>query len=133
MSVQQLTLESKPVEDIKPYRWITLEEQKRFCNFLKTLGINFDKLGWCASEWGKYRCSIDHSHTKKIQYMACGSRGICPRCSMSYASKRAEIMYQWIYYCRLCVLHLRTHRDRIEEALDIIHHALAAGRSEARV
>ena len=37
------------------------------------------------------------------------------------------------YYCRLCVLHLRTHRDRIEEALDIIHHALAAGRSEARV
>jgi len=96
MSFQQLTLENKPIEDIKPYRWITLEEQKRFYNFLKILGINFEKLGWCASEWEKYRCSNDHSHTKKIQYIACGLRGICPRCSMSYASKRAEIMYQWI-------------------------------------
>jgi aromatic-L-amino-acid decarboxylase len=34
------------------------------------------------------------------------------------------------YYCRLCVLHLRTHRARIEEALEIIHRALLEGRSD---
>lgn len=96
MTFQQLSLENKPLEDIKPYRWITLDEQKQFCGFLEKIRINFDKLTWCASEFEKYRCSVNHLHTKKVRYLACGCRGICPRCSMSYASKRAEIMYQWI-------------------------------------
>ena len=96
MSFQQQTLENKPLEDIKPYRWITLNEQKKFCDFLESLGIYFDKLRWCASEFEKYRCSSNPSHTKKVKYIACGNRGICPRDSMSYASKRAEIMYQWL-------------------------------------
>ena len=96
MTLQQLTLEDKPIEDIKPYRWITIQEQKEFCDFLKQLGINFDKLDWCASVWEKYRCSDNPLHTNKVKYVACGQRGICPRDSMSYASKRAEIMYQWI-------------------------------------
>jgi len=39
---------------------------------------------------------VNHLHAEKVRYLACGCRGICPRCSMSYASKRAEIMYQWI-------------------------------------
>ena len=94
--LEQLTVFEKPLEDIKPNRWITIEEQNSFCEFLKVLGINVNKLEWCASDWKKYRCSINHSHTKKISYIACGCRGICPRDSMSYASKRAHIMYQWI-------------------------------------
>jgi hypothetical protein len=60
------------------------------------MGINFDKLEWCASEFEKFRCSSDHSHAKKIHYIPCGMRGICPRDSMTYAHKRAEMMYQWI-------------------------------------
>ncbi len=94
--MEQLTVFQKPLEDIKPNRWITIEEQNSFCEFLKVLGINVNKLEWCASDWKKYRCSINHSHTKKISYIACGCRGICPRDSMSYASKRSHIMYQWI-------------------------------------
>ena len=93
---QQLTVYEEPLEDIKPYRWITLKEQKSWCDFLSTLGINTNKLEWCASEWEKYRCSTNHSHSKKIHYIACGTRGICPRCSMSYASKRASIAYKWV-------------------------------------
>ena len=69
MTSCQLALEGKPIADIKPYRWITLKEQKEFCDFLKQLGINFDKLEWCASEWEKYRCSVNHFHTKKIKYL----------------------------------------------------------------
>jgi len=96
MIEQQLTLYDKPLEDIKPNRWITIGEQQRFCDFLKLLGINTDKLEWCAIEWEKYHCSVNNSHTIKTHYLACGSRGVCPRCSMSYASKRASIMYQWV-------------------------------------
>ena len=95
MIIQQ-TLENKPIEDIKPYRWITLKEQEQFCVFLQSPGIVYEKLKWCASEWEKYRCTYNSMHAKKVQYIACGCRGVCPRCSMSYASKRAEIMYQWI-------------------------------------
>jgi aromatic-L-amino-acid decarboxylase len=32
------------------------------------------------------------------------------------------------FYIRVCILHLRTHRDRVEEGLQIILNALAAGR-----
>jgi len=96
--LSQLTLDLVPLdekEEYKPYRWITLDEQKRFNEFLKYLGINYDKLDWCGSEWEKYHCLINHSHQSKTRYLPCGLRGICPRCSMSYASKRAEIQYQY--------------------------------------
>ncbi len=92
----QLTLPGEPVEDILPYRWITLEEQKEWCNFLDRLGIDTERLGWCASSWEKYKCSVNHSHSRKVQYIPCGKRGLCPRCSMSYASKRAAIAYKWV-------------------------------------
>lgn len=100
----QYTLEDKPLEpfEIKPYRWISLEEQKQFVNFLDNLGgISRDfildgKLSWCASEYEKYKCANDANHARVTKYLACGKRGICPRCSMSYAHKRAGIMYQWL-------------------------------------
>ena len=90
-----------PLENvIKPYRWITLIEQDEFVKFLEKAGLHAftsnGKLAWCSSEWEKYRCASDPSHVKKIKYLACGKRGLCPRCSMSYAQKRAGIMYHWI-------------------------------------
>ena len=95
---QQLTLEGKPIEN-KPFRYITLNEQKEFCDFLESLNLFPDKmkdLRWCASEFLTYDCTNDSSHTHKVKYLNCGLRGKCPRCSMSYAHKRAEIMYQYI-------------------------------------
>ena len=38
MQAQQLTLEGKPIEN-KPFRYITLDEQKRFCDFLESLNL----------------------------------------------------------------------------------------------
>ena len=93
---QQLTVFAESIEEIKPNRWITLEEQKSWCDFLSMLGIETGQLDWCASEWEKYQCSVNHSHGKKVHYIACGRRGLCPRCSMSYASKRASIAYKWV-------------------------------------
>ena len=98
MSFQQLTLENRPIEN-KPYRYITLDEQVRYSDFIEELGIFKDKLDNiknCASEFYTYDCTHDPTHTKKVKYLNCGVRGICPRCSMSYARKRAEIMYQYI-------------------------------------
>jgi len=96
--LSQLTLEGESLEAIshKAYRWITLEEQSSFDGFLRTLGINYEKLIWCATEWEKYRCSDNPNHSTRVKYLGCGHRGICPRCSMSYASTRSNIMYQWI-------------------------------------
>lgn len=97
--MNQLTLEGVSLEGTvhKSYRWITLEEQGSFDKFLRTLGITYEKLSWCASEWEKYRCSEKPAdHSKRVKYLGCGLRGLCPRCSMSYASTRANIMYQWI-------------------------------------
>jgi hypothetical protein len=104
MSQLQYTLAGYPLSEniIKPYRWITLEEQKEFVDFLDSFGniskqiFSTEKLSWCASEFSKYRCSSDHNHSKVVRYLACGKRGICPRCSMSYAHKRADIMYRWL-------------------------------------
>ena len=99
---QQLTLECKPLEDIKPYRWVTLQEQKQFVDFIENFGnvgselLHDGKLEWCASEYERFSCSNKFDHTKKVRYLACGLRGICPRCSMVYAHKRANIQYQWI-------------------------------------
>jgi len=86
-------------QEIKPNRYITLQEQKEFCDFLSNFPVNpqkLEKLRWCASEWEKYHCSSDHTHAVKRKYLNCGKRGECPRCSTSYARQRAEIMYQWI-------------------------------------
>ena len=98
MITQQLTLEGKPIE-LKPFRHITLKEQSKFCDFLFRLGVFSDKIGqlaWCGSEFMKYECLHEPGHPKKVKYLACGLRGYCPRCSMAYAHKRAEMMYQWI-------------------------------------
>jgi hypothetical protein len=98
LSIQQLTLENRPVEN-KSFRYITLDEQTRFCDFLEELGIFEDKLKnvkECASIYHTFECVNDPTHTKKVTYLNCGIRGICIRCSMSYARKRAEIMYQYI-------------------------------------
>lgn len=104
MTLCQYTLEGYSLSEhiIKPYRWITLEEQKEFVKFLNSFGnisnqiFSTERLSWCASEFSKYRCSHDHNHSKVVRYLACGKRGICPRCSMSYAHKRADIMYRWL-------------------------------------
>ena len=98
MSLQQLTLENRPIEN-KPFRYITLAEQVRFCEFIDEVGVFNDKLEdikTCASVFHTFECVSDQTHTKKVKYLNCGVRGICPRCSMSYARKRAEIMYQYI-------------------------------------
>ena len=92
----QLTLELKPIEPIKEYRWITQEEQKEFSDFMQKSGFAHDKLLWCATEFEKSRCSVNNGHAEKIHYLPCGLRGKCPRCSMSYAHGRADIMYTWI-------------------------------------
>jgi len=101
---QQLTLENKPLipNEIKPYRWITLGEQKAFVNFLKMLGnvgnelLHDGKIDWCATEFERFKCSMNSNHSRKTHYLPCGLRGICPRCSMVYARKRANIQYQWL-------------------------------------
>ena len=98
MSLQQLTLENRPIEN-KPFRYITLDEQVRFCEFIDEVGVFNDKLEdikTCASVFHTFECVSDPTHTKKVKYLNCGVRGICPRCSMSYARKRAEIMYQYV-------------------------------------
>jgi len=98
LSFQQLTLENRPIEN-KSFRYITLDEQMRFCDFIDEVGVFNDKLEdikTCASIYHTFECVSDPTHTKKVTYIMCGCRGICPRCSMSYARKRAEIMYQYI-------------------------------------
>ena len=84
-------------DEIKQARYITLEEQKEFTDFLENIGIHSDKLGWCASEYAKYRCSSgDRYHSKKTNYLLCGNRGKCPRCSMGYATSKSNVTYQSI-------------------------------------
>ena len=81
MQMQQLTLEGRPIEN-KPFRYITLEEQKENCDFLESLNLFPDKiedLRWCASEFMTYDCTNDSNHTNKVKYLNCGSRGKCPR------------------------------------------------------
>lgn len=98
MSLQLQLLQTEH-QEVKPNRYITLQEQKEYCDFLANFPINprdLAKMRWCASEWEKYHCSYDKSHAVKRKYLNCGLRGECPRCSMSYARQRAEIMYQWV-------------------------------------
>ena len=85
---QQCEIFEKPLE-ILPNRWITLDEQKEWCEFLGKLSLNEPKLEWCATEYEKYQCSVTQSHVKKVRYLLCGKRGLCPRCSMNYARKKA--------------------------------------------
>jgi len=95
----QLQLLQTEQQEIKPNRYITLSEQKEFCDFLSNFPVNpqqLEKLRECATRWERYHCSADHTHTVKRKYLNCGLRGKCPRCSMSYVRQRADIMYQWI-------------------------------------
>ena len=62
-------------QEILPNRWITLEEQRQWCEFLEKLNLNEPILDWCASEYKKFPCSVNDSHTKKVRYMNCGKRG----------------------------------------------------------
>lgn len=92
--------ETKPVNEIRPSRWIRLDEQLAFIEFLNEVGLreftNDSKLSSCASIVEKYKCSSNAEHSVHVKYRLCGKRGICPRCSKSYAHKRAMIMYSWI-------------------------------------
>jgi len=92
----QVTLELKPIEPIKEYRWITQDEQKEFYDFMNVNGFGLPKLAWCGSEFEKSRCSVNYEHAEKYHYLPCGLRGKCPRCSMSYAHDRADTMYKWV-------------------------------------
>ena len=83
-------------EEIKQARYITLEEQKEFVDFLENVGIPSDRLGWCASEYAKFKCSSGAQHSTKTNYLLCGNRGKCPRCSMAYATSKSNVMYQSI-------------------------------------
>ena len=84
-------------DEIKQARYITLPEQKEFTDFLENIGINSHKLEWCASEYQKFRCvSGDRYHSRKTNYLLCGNRGKCPRCSMAYATSKANVTYQSI-------------------------------------
>ena len=83
-------------DEIKQARYITLEEQKEFVDFLENVGIPSDRLGWCASEYAKFKCSSGAQHSTKTNYLLCGNRGKCPRCSMAYATSKSNVMYQSI-------------------------------------
>ena len=84
-------------DEIRQARYITLIEQKEFTDFLENLGIQSDRLDWCASEYAKYPCvSGNDKHSKKTNYLLCGSRGKCPRCSMAYATSKANERYQFL-------------------------------------
>lgn len=84
-------------DEIRQARYITLEEQKEFTEFLENLGIQSDRLDWCASEYEKYKCISGYdNHTKKTRYLLCGNRGKCPRCSMAYATLKANERYQFL-------------------------------------
>jgi len=99
MTSCQLTLQGTPPRaEIKPRRWISIEEQKDWVEFLIKVGLTAltPDLKWCASMVAKYRCDDNPLHSIHCRYLLCGKRGICVRCSMSYANKRARIMYQWI-------------------------------------
>ena len=79
----QLQLLQTEQQEIKPNRYITLLEQKEYCDFLAKFPVNpqeLEKLRWCASEWERYHCFADHTHTVKRKYLNCGLRGKCPRC-----------------------------------------------------
>jgi hypothetical protein len=102
--------ETKPINEIKPTRWIKIDEQLRFIEFLNHVGLNEFVVGKksknnydnsmslydCASIVEKYKCTADSSHSVHVKYRMCGKRGICPRCSKAYAHKRAMIMYLWL-------------------------------------
>ncbi len=84
-------------DEMKQARYITLEEQKEFTDFLENLGIQSNELAWCATEYEKYKCISGYdNHSKKTSYLLCGSRGKCPRCSMAYATSKANVTYQSI-------------------------------------
>lgn len=94
----QLTIDTGKQINVKPYRWITTEEQKDFHNFLDSSSSidkeKLDKIKDCSNEFWTYDCTYDVTHPQKIKYNSCGQRGVCPRCSMSYAHVRGSAMYR---------------------------------------
>ena len=78
----------------EPKEQYEVDNQRQISRALRSI---VEQLKWCASEYRTYNCTSDSSHTKQVKYLNCGLRGWCPRCSMLYARKRAELMYQWIY------------------------------------
>lgn len=95
----------EPLEErteIKSHRWITENEQKDYISCLKSIGlgglkgVSDGKLGWCASVVQKFNCRADHGHSIHTKYLLCGNRGVCPRCSMSYANKKAQAQYMYL-------------------------------------
>ena len=83
--------------EVKSHRWITLEEQKDWILFLKSLNLgSIMTLEWCASVVEKYKCRADHGHSIHTKYLLCGNRSTCPRCAMSYANKKAQAQYMYL-------------------------------------
>ena len=83
-------------DEIKQSRYITLDEQNKFVDFLENIGIQSDRLDWCGSEYEKYKCSTGSQHSTKTTYRMCGNRGKCPRCSMAYATSKSNETYQYL-------------------------------------
>ena len=89
-------------EEIKSHRYITLEEQKEWISCLISLGLGGLKgvsdggLEWCASVVEKYKCQANHNHSIHTKYLLCGNRAICPRCAMSYATKKAQAQFMYL-------------------------------------
>jgi len=80
------------------YRWITQEEQRLWAGFLVEAGLltktdtRHEMIISCGSSYVTKTCK--NGCKRYTSYVACGLRGLCPRCSMSYAYGRAEIRYR---------------------------------------
>jgi len=81
----------------KDYRYMTLEEQSSWCEFLETLKLRkLDLLKSCASEFIAKRCMNEKCLRGKITYKGCKDRSFCPRCAYSYARSRAKVQYEYL-------------------------------------
>jgi len=100
--IQETLFDIEQVE-LKTHRWITLEEQAKWIQFLKDVGlggikeVTSDKgLEFCGTVVRKYQCAANHDHSIHTNYMLCGDRPFCPRCAMSYSSKKAQAQYMYL-------------------------------------
>jgi len=81
----------------KEYRYMSLEEQKSWCDFLETLKLRkLDELRACASEYISKRCTNKKCQEGKTTYKGCKDRSFCPRCAYSYARSRAKVQYEYL-------------------------------------
>jgi hypothetical protein len=100
--IQETILDVEQVE-IKSHRWVTLEEQEEWIQFLKDVNLGAIKevteekgLGFCGSVVRKFHCQMNHDHAIHTNYMLCGNRSMCPRCAMSYSSKKANAQFLYL-------------------------------------